>query len=243
VVPEAGLAVPERRDGVCAGGHDGLAPQVAETASRVVMIARVSARRRAIASCPPGRCKSSLHRTAGPFRGTCTRSTPEYRACRQAPEGVASIAGTNSVPARRDHRPLGSRRLRRRRHRSARSLRRLGRRLTARSADPHRPFAPRCRAHRARLGRCGRRGGGPESLRSGGGRAGRPVPDTAQSAPHRRLAARNRPRGSAAHPGRHLDATRRTSIGPGDAIRPVRSAHVSVGDRRRAPIDPTIVGS
>ena len=50
VVPEAGLAVPELSDGWCAGGHAGLAPNVAVVASRVAMIARRIARRRTIAS-------------------------------------------------------------------------------------------------------------------------------------------------------------------------------------------------
>jgi hypothetical protein len=50
VVPEAGLAVPERRDGVCAGGHAGLAPNVAVVASRVAMVARRTARRRTMRS-------------------------------------------------------------------------------------------------------------------------------------------------------------------------------------------------
>ncbi|HEV8252961.1 MAG TPA: hypothetical protein VGQ66_06215 [Candidatus Limnocylindria bacterium] len=50
VVPEAGLAVPARSDGVCDGGHAGLAPKVAVVASMVAMVARRSAKRRTIAS-------------------------------------------------------------------------------------------------------------------------------------------------------------------------------------------------
>lgn len=55
VVPLAGETPPELRSGSCAGPeHAPLAPLVAEGASRIAMIARVSARRRAM-NVPPGR--------------------------------------------------------------------------------------------------------------------------------------------------------------------------------------------
>ena len=55
VDPDAGLADPERRDGVWDGGHAGLAPKAGEPASRVTMTAEQSARRRMIAKALLGR--------------------------------------------------------------------------------------------------------------------------------------------------------------------------------------------
>ena len=81
VVPTAGLADPELRDGVWDGGHAGLAPDTGEAGSTKATIAKQSARRRMIAKSllGDGTNEAGLKRTRGGAGGTCTRSTPGYR--------------------------------------------------------------------------------------------------------------------------------------------------------------------